>query len=323
MLRQLVSVAVDLPCRSEPEPVFAERPEEVELGGGHVPRLPGTLAAAWPARWQRGRAVRRLGRRAAAARQWSSRCKRPARAAAAGRGGRLSQRPARPPGRPTSSRLTQRRGSPGLGRWRSVPKGCAGSWASQDWTAEPPSTARAYRHPAPAGHPASGALQVDRTSTRLHDRHRARSISPRWHEGRLWFCDWGARGADRRRPRGQQRGDRPRAPSFPFCIDWLPDGRLLVVSARDRALLRPEPDGSLRDPRRSERPVRPTSGQRDRRRRPRQRVRQRRRLRPDGRGASSRPGPIALVTAGRLAPRRWPTASPSPTAWRSRPTTRR
>jgi sugar lactone lactonase YvrE len=33
--------------------------------------------------------------------------------------------------------------------------------------------------------------------------------------------------------------------SFPFCIDWLPDGRLLIVSARDRALLRREPDGTL------------------------------------------------------------------------------
>jgi sugar lactone lactonase YvrE len=34
-------------------------------------------------------------------------------------------------------------------------------------------------------------------------------------------------------------------PSFPFCIDWLPDGRLLIVLARDRLLLRREPDGSL------------------------------------------------------------------------------
>ena len=34
-------------------------------------------------------------------------------------------------------------------------------------------------------------------------------------------------------------------PSFPFCIEWLPDGRLLIVSARDQLLLRREPDGSL------------------------------------------------------------------------------
>ena len=34
-------------------------------------------------------------------------------------------------------------------------------------------------------------------------------------------------------------------PSLPFCIDWLPDGRLLVVSGREGLLLRREPDGSL------------------------------------------------------------------------------
>jgi sugar lactone lactonase YvrE len=34
-------------------------------------------------------------------------------------------------------------------------------------------------------------------------------------------------------------------PSFPFCIDWLPDGRLLVVQARDGQVLRREPDGTL------------------------------------------------------------------------------
>jgi sugar lactone lactonase YvrE len=33
--------------------------------------------------------------------------------------------------------------------------------------------------------------------------------------------------------------------SFPLCVDWLPDGRLLVVSAREGLLLRREPDGSL------------------------------------------------------------------------------
>src|SRR5207248_1697471 len=32
---------------------------------------------------------------------------------------------------------------------------------------------------------------------------------------------------------------------FPFSIDWLPDGRLLAVSAHDSVLLHQEPDGSL------------------------------------------------------------------------------
>jgi sugar lactone lactonase YvrE len=33
--------------------------------------------------------------------------------------------------------------------------------------------------------------------------------------------------------------------SFPMCIDFLPDGRLLVVDSAQRLLLRREPDGSL------------------------------------------------------------------------------
>ncbi len=36
-----------------------------------------------------------------------------------------------------------------------------------------------------------------------------------------------------------------RMPSFPFSIDWLPDGRLLVVSGREGFVLRREPDGAL------------------------------------------------------------------------------
>src|SRR5207245_7089910 len=34
-------------------------------------------------------------------------------------------------------------------------------------------------------------------------------------------------------------------PSFPGCVDWLPDGRLVLVSARDGLLLRRDLDGSL------------------------------------------------------------------------------
>ena len=36
-----------------------------------------------------------------------------------------------------------------------------------------------------------------------------------------------------------------RAPALPLCFDFLPDGRLLVVSGREGRLLRHEPDGSL------------------------------------------------------------------------------
>src|SRR5262249_9018506 len=32
---------------------------------------------------------------------------------------------------------------------------------------------------------------------------------------------------------------------LPFCIDWLPDARLLIVSGRENRIVRREPDGSL------------------------------------------------------------------------------
>ena len=68
--------------------------------------------------------------------------------------------------------------------------------------------------------------------------------SPRWHDGRLWFSDWGTQEIVAVDLEGESEVI-VRIPSFPFCIDWLPDGRLLIVSARDRLLLRREPDGSL------------------------------------------------------------------------------
>ena len=68
--------------------------------------------------------------------------------------------------------------------------------------------------------------------------------SPRWHDGRLWFADWGAQELIAVDLEGRSEVV-IRVPSFPFCVDWLPDGRLLIVSARDRLLLRREPDGSL------------------------------------------------------------------------------
>jgi sugar lactone lactonase YvrE len=68
--------------------------------------------------------------------------------------------------------------------------------------------------------------------------------SPRWHEGRLWFSDWGAQEVIAVDLEGRSEVV-VRVPSFPFCIDWLPDGRLLIVSASEKRLLRRELDGSL------------------------------------------------------------------------------
>ena len=67
---------------------------------------------------------------------------------------------------------------------------------------------------------------------------------PRWHEGRLWFSDWGLREVVAVDLEGH-REVVLHAPSFPCCVDWLPDGRLLVVSGREGLLLRREPDGRL------------------------------------------------------------------------------
>jgi sugar lactone lactonase YvrE len=68
--------------------------------------------------------------------------------------------------------------------------------------------------------------------------------SPSWHDDRLWFSDWGARAIMAVDLDGASEVI-TRVTSAPFCIDSLPDGRLLVVSARDRRLSRLEPDRSL------------------------------------------------------------------------------
>ena len=67
---------------------------------------------------------------------------------------------------------------------------------------------------------------------------------PRWHDGRLWFSDWGRRQVIALSPDGASEVVHE-GTGFPLCVDWLPDGRMLVVSAREGLLLRREPDGSL------------------------------------------------------------------------------
>ena len=68
--------------------------------------------------------------------------------------------------------------------------------------------------------------------------------SPRWHEDRLWFSNWGAQEVVAVDLEGKSEVI-VRVPSFPFSIDWLPDGRLLLTSGRSGLLLRREPDGEL------------------------------------------------------------------------------
>jgi sugar lactone lactonase YvrE len=69
--------------------------------------------------------------------------------------------------------------------------------------------------------------------------------SPRWHEDRLWFSDWGAQEIIRVDQHGNSEVMIRTSFGLPFCMDWLPDGRLLVVSGRKGMLLRQDADGTL------------------------------------------------------------------------------
>jgi sugar lactone lactonase YvrE len=68
--------------------------------------------------------------------------------------------------------------------------------------------------------------------------------SPRWHQGRLWFSDWIAGEILAVDDTGAFEV-MVRHASLPLCFDFLPDGRLALVSNQDRALLTLEPGGSL------------------------------------------------------------------------------
>lgn len=69
--------------------------------------------------------------------------------------------------------------------------------------------------------------------------------SPRWHAGRLWFCNWGTQEVVAVDDHGHSEVITHVPTDMPAGIDWLPDGRLLMVSGREARVLRQEPDGSL------------------------------------------------------------------------------
>jgi sugar lactone lactonase YvrE len=66
--------------------------------------------------------------------------------------------------------------------------------------------------------------------------------SPRWHDGRLWFANWGAQEIVAADLQGNSEVIAHSPTPVGYSIDWLPDGRLLVTG---QELLRREPDGSL------------------------------------------------------------------------------
>ena len=67
---------------------------------------------------------------------------------------------------------------------------------------------------------------------------------PRWHDGRLWLSDFFMGVVVSLDPPGEARVE-AEVPNGASGTGWLPDGRLLVVSMRDRRVLRREPDGTL------------------------------------------------------------------------------
>ena len=67
---------------------------------------------------------------------------------------------------------------------------------------------------------------------------------PRWHDGRLWYSDFFDHAVFSVSPDGERRVE----VSFdgePAGLGWLPDGRLLINSRLDRAVMRREPDGTI------------------------------------------------------------------------------
>ena len=68
--------------------------------------------------------------------------------------------------------------------------------------------------------------------------------SPRWHDGRLWFSDWIAGEIIAIDDNGVAELVLEHR-SLPLCFDFLPDGRPLIVSNQQHALLTLENDGGL------------------------------------------------------------------------------
>lgn len=68
---------------------------------------------------------------------------------------------------------------------------------------------------------------------------------PRWHEDRVWFSDLYTLQVLSAREDGTDLRVEADVAHQPSGLGWLPDGRLLVVSMRDRRILRRETDGTI------------------------------------------------------------------------------
>lgn len=68
--------------------------------------------------------------------------------------------------------------------------------------------------------------------------------SVRWHDGRVWLCNWGAGEVVALDAAGRSEVVHRIRTRFQFSIDWLPDGRLVVVSGGESRLIAFGQDGS-------------------------------------------------------------------------------
>ena len=55
--------------------------------------------------------------------------------------------------------------------------------------------------------------------------------SPRWHDGRLWFSDWGTNEIIALDLDGHHEVIGPGGGGSGWAVNWLPDGRMLVTGA--------------------------------------------------------------------------------------------
>lgn len=83
------------------------------------------------------------------------------------------------------------------------------------------------------GTPGSG----EAGSTRVIVSDMAFGESVRWHEGRVWFCDWVDGDVISVAPDGSDRRVHAHLDGAPICIDWRPDGGMLVVDGASHLLL--------------------------------------------------------------------------------------
>lgn len=70
---------------------------------------------------------------------------------------------------------------------------------------------------------------------------------PRWHEGRWYFVDFYSHRVLSMTAEGSELRTELEVPAQPSGLGWLPDGRLLCISMKDRRILRREDDGTVVD----------------------------------------------------------------------------